>query len=63
MRLHGGDVWAHLAPLFHLVDVFAIYAVTLASGRHVLLRAFSPQEALAALGENKALRRSRGPGS
>ncbi|PNH02167.1 Erythronolide synthase, modules 3 and 4, partial [Tetrabaena socialis] len=49
MRLHGGDVWGHLAPLFHLVDVFAVYAITLVGGRHVLLRTFSPAEAIAAI--------------
>eukprot|EP00883_Tetradesmus_obliquus_P011533 jgi/Sobl393_1/4315/SZX67650.1 len=46
MRLHGGDVWGHFAPLFHLVDVFAVYAITLVGGRHVLLPAFSAAEAL-----------------
>ena len=29
MRLDGSDVWAHVAPMFHLVDAFAVYAVTL----------------------------------
>ena len=29
MRLDGCDVWAHVAPMFHLVDAFAVYAVTL----------------------------------
>ena len=35
MRLNRTDVWAHVAPMFHLVDAFAIYAVTLVGGRHV----------------------------
>jgi hypothetical protein len=51
MRLHKGDVWGHFAPLFHLVDVFAVYAITLVGGRHVLLPTFSPQAALLTLGE------------
>ena len=51
MRLCGSDVWGHFAPLFHLVDVFAVYAVTLVGGRHVLLPAFSPVDVLLAMGE------------
>ena len=31
MNLNAGDVWGHFAPMFHLVDVFAIYAITLVS--------------------------------
>ena len=34
MRLDGCDVWAHVAPMFHLVDAFAVYAVTLVVRRH-----------------------------
>ena len=29
------DVWLHSAPMFHLVDAFAIWGVTLAGGMHV----------------------------
>lgn len=50
MHLHGGDVWLHAAPLFHLVDVFAVYGITLVGGRHVVLGSFSPREAIAAIG-------------
>jgi len=35
MRLHSGDVWLHAAPMFHLVDAFAVYAITAAGGTHV----------------------------
>lgn len=30
------DVWLHAAPMFHLVDAFAIWTVTLVGGRHVV---------------------------
>jgi acyl-CoA synthetase (AMP-forming)/AMP-acid ligase II len=40
MRVDGTDVWAHVAPMFHLVDAFAIYSVTMVGGRHVILPAF-----------------------
>ena len=46
MKLNSMDVWGHIAPMFHLVDVFAIYAITLVGGRHVTLPNFSPIEAL-----------------
>ena len=41
MRLHSEDVWLHAAPMFHLVDAFAMFAVTLVKGRHVLLPTFN----------------------
>ena len=46
MRLHTSDVWLHAAPMFHLVDAFAIYAITMVAGRHVILRSFAAAEAL-----------------
>ena len=50
MGLSRHDVWGHLAPMFHLVDVFAVYALTLVGGRHVTLPAFAPADALLAIG-------------
>lgn len=50
MTLNRHDVWGHFAPMFHLVDVFAIYAITLVGGRHVTLPAFAPADALLAIG-------------
>jgi hypothetical protein len=50
MRLHGGDVWGHLAPMFHLVDAFGIYAATLVGARHVTMPRFTPLAALLVIG-------------
>ena len=50
MALHCGDVWGHVAPMFHLVDAFAIYAVTHVGGRHVTMPAFEPKAALGLIG-------------
>jgi hypothetical protein len=50
MGITGEDIWGHFAPLFHLVDAFAVYAVTLAGGRHVLLPAFQAPSVLLAIG-------------
>ena len=50
MRLHAGDVWGHIAPMFHLVDAFAIYAITRVGGRHVTLPAFEPKAVVSLVG-------------
>ena len=49
MKLNSQDVWLHAAPMFHLVDAFAIYAITLVGGRHVMLPTFSARAALIAI--------------
>jgi len=41
MALNSRDVWGHFAPMFHLVDAFAIYAITLVGGRHAILPTFT----------------------
>ena len=51
MGLNSRDVWGHFAPMFHLVDAFAIYAITLVGGRHAILPTFTAQEALLMIGE------------
>ena len=35
LELVSADAWLHAAPMFHLVDAFAIWGMTLAGGRHV----------------------------
>lgn len=44
-------MWGHFAPMFHLVDVFAVMSITLVGGRHVILPTFSAQDVLLAMGE------------
>jgi len=46
MRIGLSDTWLHAAPMFHLVDAFAIYCVTHLGGRHVFLQHFEPARAL-----------------
>ena len=50
MHLDASDVWCHAAPMYHLVDAFAIYAVTLVGGRHVTVSAFAASELPLVLG-------------
>merc|ERR1712078_622309 len=35
MGLNFSDVWGHFAPMFHLVDAFAMYSITMVGGTHV----------------------------
>jgi long-chain acyl-CoA synthetase len=40
------DVWLHAAPMFHLADSWACFAMTLLGARHVFMQAFEPRRAL-----------------
>ena len=50
MELQQDDTWGHFAPMFHLVDAFAIYAITLVGGRHAVLPTYTTQQALLSIG-------------
>jgi acyl-CoA synthetase (AMP-forming)/AMP-acid ligase II len=49
LGLSEGDRWGHFAPLFHLADAWATFAVTQVGGAHVMLPRFDADEALAAI--------------
>ncbi len=40
------DTWAHVAPMFHLADAWATFAITMVGGRHVMLARFEAKKAL-----------------
>ncbi|MBX3463659.1 MAG: AMP-binding protein [Planctomycetes bacterium] len=46
LGLAAGDTWAHIAPMFHLADAWAVFAVTAVGGHHVFLPRFAPRSAL-----------------
>ena len=46
LDLSDRDTWAHAAPLFHLADAWATFAITAVGGRHVVLPRFDPSSAL-----------------
>lgn len=46
LGLGDRDVWAHVAPMFHLADAWATFAVTWVGGRHVMFPRFEPGEVL-----------------
>jgi long-chain acyl-CoA synthetase len=43
------DTWLHVAPMFHLADAWACYAITMVGGVHVFIPGFAPQAALEAI--------------
>jgi acyl-CoA synthetase (AMP-forming)/AMP-acid ligase II len=45
-QLNDADVWLHAAPMFHLADAWATFAITWVGGRHVMLPQFDAGEAL-----------------
>lgn len=54
--LHFGDAdcWIHAAPMFHLADAWATFAITWAGGKHVFTRYFNAAETLRAI-ENEGV--------
>ena len=53
MGLTESDTWLHVAPMFHLADAWACYAVTMVGATHVFIPGFAPQAALEAIEQNK----------
>ena len=53
LGLTDRDTWAHIAPMFHLADAWATFAITLVGGRHVMLPRFEPEAALALLARER----------
>jgi acyl-CoA synthetase (AMP-forming)/AMP-acid ligase II len=46
LGLSDRDRWAHVAPLYHLADAWATFAVTMVGGRHVVVPKFEPAAVL-----------------
>jgi acyl-CoA synthetase (AMP-forming)/AMP-acid ligase II len=42
LEMNERDVWLHASPMFHLVDAFAIWGVSLVGGKHVVAH-FEPE--------------------
>ncbi len=43
LHLKDSDRWIHVAPLFHLADAWATFAITWVGGRHILVPTFDPK--------------------
>ena len=46
LKLDDRDVWAHIAPMFHLADAWATWALTWVGARHVMAGRFDPPSVL-----------------
>lgn len=46
LSLSANDRWAHIAPMFHLADAWATFAITAVGGSHVFLPHFTAPAAL-----------------
>jgi acyl-CoA synthetase (AMP-forming)/AMP-acid ligase II len=46
LNLSESDVWIHVAPMFHLADAWATWAITWVGGRHVMVGRFVPETVL-----------------
>jgi acyl-CoA synthetase (AMP-forming)/AMP-acid ligase II len=46
LKLEDRDVWAHIAPMFHLADAWATWALTWVGARHVMAGRFDPPSML-----------------
>ena len=53
LGLRETDVWGHVAPMFHLADAWASFAVTQVGGCHVFQREFRASSTLELFGREK----------
>ena len=53
IHLTDRDIWIHVAPLFHLADAWATWAVTWVGGTHVLVREFDAKVVLETIEREK----------
>jgi acyl-CoA synthetase (AMP-forming)/AMP-acid ligase II len=49
LKLGDHDNWIHVAPLFHLADAWATFAITWVGGKHVVVPDFDPPLVLSAI--------------
>jgi fatty-acyl-CoA synthase len=53
LHLTDRDNWFHVAPLFHLADAWATFAITWVGGKHVIVPSFDPLRVLQLIQEEK----------
>jgi acyl-CoA synthetase (AMP-forming)/AMP-acid ligase II len=53
LNLKDTDVWLHAAPLFHLADAWATWAITIIGGTHILVSDFNPKIVCEAIDNQK----------
>ncbi len=53
LKLVDSDVWGHIAPMFHLADAWAVFAITWAGGRHVMVKNFDPETVMRTIEQDR----------
>jgi acyl-CoA synthetase (AMP-forming)/AMP-acid ligase II len=53
LTLKDTDVWFHAAPMFHLADAWATWAITKVGGSHILVSDFDPKTVCNCIEEQK----------
>jgi acyl-CoA synthetase (AMP-forming)/AMP-acid ligase II len=53
LQLTDRDHWFHVAPLFHLADAWATFAITWAGGKHIILPTFDTLEVITLIEKEK----------
>lgn len=46
IKLVDTDIWGHIAPMFHLADAWATFAMTWVGGRHVMVGQFDAENVM-----------------
>lgn len=54
LRVSDADSWIHVAPLFHLADAWATFAITWVGARHITVADFDPQSVLESMQNERA---------
>jgi acyl-CoA synthetase (AMP-forming)/AMP-acid ligase II len=53
LKLSDSDVWGHIAPMFHLADAWATFALTWVGGRHAMVAQFDPESVMRLIEEKQ----------
>lgn len=53
LGLCESDRWGHIAPMFHLADAWATFAITMVGGCHVIIPKFQAEQTLAAIEQQR----------
>ena len=56
MHMKPGIRWLHAAPMFHIADGLAVFGVTMVTGVHIFIPAFTPEASLMAIAEHNITR-------
>ncbi len=54
LHLTDSDRWIHVAPMFHLADAWATWAITWVGGTHIFVPAFDPEVVLETMERERA---------